>query len=260
MPLIATPISHLFENCEHAIEIIAASDCLEVRERSWESVWPNQFLFHIDKDLTLEWCDETRAYLQKIIRQKSELKLVTFQATRCCEGEQIIDGQYQISGKSYSRNQLLDNAGENLQWLRSFLDKGIKIGLENNNYFPTPAYDIVTDSNFISELVSELDIYFLLDIAHAMVTSHNQSLDCDDYINSLPLKNLIQLHICSPEIPSNGIARDAHEAPDAPMMRQVISLIKKYPHVRYLTVEFYKDKDRLVQSLLELRKALGKSI
>jgi len=87
MPLIATPISHLFENCAHAIEIIAASDCLEVRERGWESVWPNQFLFHIDKDLTLEWCDEARACLEKTIRQKSELELVTFQATRCCEGE-----------------------------------------------------------------------------------------------------------------------------------------------------------------------------
>jgi len=86
MPLIATPISHLFENYEHAIEIIAASDCLEVRERSWDSVWPNQLLFHIDKDLTLKWYDDTRAYLEKIINQKPDLELVTFQATRCCEG------------------------------------------------------------------------------------------------------------------------------------------------------------------------------
>lgn len=260
MPLIATPVPHFFENHEHAIEIIAASDCLEVRERSWDSVWPNQLLFHIDKDLTLKWYDDTRAYLEKIINQKPDLELVTFQATRCCEGERIIDGQYQASGKIYSRQQLLDNAGENLQWLRGFLDKGIKIGLENNNYLPTPAYDIVTDSDFISEVVNELGIHLLLDIAHAMVTCHNQGLRYNDYVNSLPLARLIQLHICRPEVPSTGIARDSHEAPDHLMMREVVALVKKYPQIRYLTIEYYKDKDRLVQSLRELQKTLGESI
>ena len=47
-PQIATPISHQFENEFFAKEIIAVSDCLEVRERSLESEWPNQHLFHIE--------------------------------------------------------------------------------------------------------------------------------------------------------------------------------------------------------------------
>jgi uncharacterized protein len=144
--------------------------------------------------------------------------------------------------------------------LRGFLDKGIKIGLENNNYFPTPAYDIVTDSDFISEVVNEFGIYLLLDIAHAMVTCHNQGLRYNDYVNSLPLARLIQLHICRPEVPSTGIARDSHEAPDHLMMREVVALVKKYPQIRYLTIEYYKDKDRLVQSLRELQKTLGERI
>ena len=36
IPQIATPISHQFENVNSAKQIIAVSDCLEVRERSLE--------------------------------------------------------------------------------------------------------------------------------------------------------------------------------------------------------------------------------
>lgn len=52
---IATPVSHLFEDSKSAQKIIANSDCLETRERSAESTWPRQNLFHIDIDLNHEW-------------------------------------------------------------------------------------------------------------------------------------------------------------------------------------------------------------
>ena len=83
IPKIATPISHQFENANSAKQIIAVSDCLEVRERSLESKWLNQFLFHIDIDIQHKWEDKTRDYLQKAFDSKKNLSLVTFQASRC---------------------------------------------------------------------------------------------------------------------------------------------------------------------------------
>ena len=55
IPQIATPISHQFENEYYGKEISDVSDCLEVRERSLDSECENQFLFHIDIDLTHKW-------------------------------------------------------------------------------------------------------------------------------------------------------------------------------------------------------------
>ena len=69
---IATPISHQFENELFAQEIIKVSDCLEVRERSMESIWPRQFLTHIDFDLTHEWDSQIKDYLRMVIKTKPQ--------------------------------------------------------------------------------------------------------------------------------------------------------------------------------------------
>jgi len=260
LPKIATPISHLFENRQFGEEISAVSDCLEVRERSLDSQHSNQYLFHIDIDLTHEWDESIRSYLQQAFEKKIELKLVTFQVTRCCHGEKIDNGIFQLDGKVYSKQEMLNHASVNTKWLKSILEENIKIGLENNNYYPTLAYDIVTDGDFITEVINQNEIYLLLDIAHAMVTAHNQKITYQEYIESLPLDSLIQLHICQPELLKNSTAYDAHDVPDSEMMKEVIRLVGKYPQILYLTIEYYKDKDLLVNSIEKLSKLLVTTI
>jgi uncharacterized protein (UPF0276 family) len=132
------------------------------------------------------------------------------------------------------------------------LDKKVKIGVENNNYYPTQAYDIVTDNVFINTIINENGLYLLLDIAHAMVTAHNREINYDDYIESLNLNKLIQLHICQPTIPEIGIAYDSHEVPNDKMFENVLSLVSKYPTIKYLTIEYYKDKNILINSIKKL--------
>ena len=256
MPLIATPISHLFENETFGAEIAQVSDCLEVRQRSLDSQLPKQWLFHIDIDITLKWDNETREYLQQAFAKKPELKLTTFQATRCCQNELIENGMFQLSGKIYSDPEMLDHATENTEWLRKVLNNEVKIGLENNNYYPSPAYNIVTNGNFISKVVNQNGLYLLLDIAHAMVTAHNQSISYQDYIDSLPLDKLIQLHICQPLLPDGKTGLDKHEVPNVEMMDEVLRLIADFPQIKYLTIEFYKDKDVLVRSIINLKNRL----
>ena len=155
---------------------------------------------------------------------------------------------------------MIKYAKGNITWLRTVLNNDVGIAIENNNYYPTEAYDIVTNGDFISEIVYESDIYLLFDMAHAMVTAHNKKISYKGYINTLPLEKMIQIHICKPEISANGIAYDAHERPDDDMYERVTSLIQKYDTIKYLTVEYYKDKDILIDSLRRLRKFLDGKI
>ena len=79
----------------------------------------------------------------------------------------------------------------------------------------------------------------------------------DQYISTLPLDKLIQLHICQPELPEGGIAFDTHNEPNDKMYLEVMRLIKKHPTIKYLTIEYYKDKDILIGSIMKLRHLIG---
>ena len=175
-PLIATPISHQFENEKYGKEIEKVSDCLEVRERSLDSKLKKQHLFHIDIDLTHKWDKDLKKYLYDAFSLKPDLKLITLQATRCCEKEKLEDGIFQVDGKVYSYQEMIGFSIENTNWLRQTLPDNILIGLENNNYYPTPAYEIITEGEFISEVLDKNNLFLLLDIAHAMVTAHNKKI------------------------------------------------------------------------------------
>ena len=257
IPLIATPISHQFENKNYGKEIAAVSDCLEVRERSLDSKLDKQYLFHIDIDLTHEWDDELKNYLQNALNKKPELKLITLQATRCCKEENLVDGIFQLNGESYTEEEMISYSLNNTKWLREVINDTVLIGLENNNYYPTPAYDIITEGDFISKVIYNNDLFLLLDIAHAMVSAHNKKTSYEEYILTLPLDRLIQLHICQPTLVEGGIARDTHNEPNNEMYLEVLRLIKKYPTIKYLTIEYYKDKDILISSINKLRQLIS---
>ena len=255
-PKLATPISHQFENKESAIEIIKYSDCLEVRERSLESKWDNQHLFHLDIDITSKWGSETKQYLKKAFKIKTELKIVSLQIAVCCS-EPVYEGRmFVLGGETYSRPEMIINAKSNISFLREILRDGVSIAIENNNYYPTSAYEHVTDGDFLSEVIIDNDVNLLFDIAHGMVTAHNKGIEYESYKSSLPLNKLIQLHICRPYIPLEGYAYDAHEWPDNDMLKEAVEMSKKYPHIRYFTIEYYKDKDFLIDSLVRLKNMM----
>ena len=80
------------------------------------------------------------------------------------------------------------------------MSKKINFAIENNNYYPLEAYDIIADPKFISEIVNENKINFLFDIAHAKVSASNMNIDFKKYIDELPMSKMIQIHICKPYI------------------------------------------------------------
>ncbi len=256
MHKIVTPVSHLFFNKKNANIISKYSDYLEVRERTIDLNFDNEIFFHCDEDLTLPWSKNLKIKLEKIFKKKKNLKYVTFQATRCCANARIKDKVYILSGRKFSRNEMLKEARKNTSWIKKNFKKKIHIGLENNNYYPTKAYDIISDGDFISKVVKDNKLFFLFDLAHAQVTASNKKINFYDYVETLPMDLMLQMHICRPKI-NKLISRDTHYLPNKRMFNEVKYFADKYKNLKFFTIEYYKNTKKLVQNIKDLNKFLN---
>jgi len=250
---IATPISSLFADTQSAQEILACSDCLECRDHSPQADWPRQELFHTDIQPIHPISEEEWDYLRKIREAKPGLKLLSMHMASCCDQPVLRGGRFEPGGKTYGKNELLARARENLAGIRKLFGSQVELAVENNNYYPTPAYQCVCDAGFISEIVRENRLRFLFDVAHAHITSINQGVDYEEYRRQLPLEALVQVHLCRHGINGNGQAYDAHELPGHAEFCEVEELANRHPF-NYLTIEYYKDANGLVSALREASK------
>lgn len=250
---IATPISDLFNNSIDAKYLMDNSDCIECREQSIDAILPKQEVFHcsIQPIHKLDKCDFF--YLENIAKSKLDLKLITFHAASSCSKPYIEGQMFRMSGVQYSREELLKNAKENILRIKALFGSQVSVGIENNNYYPTEAYRWITDTDFIGQIVYENDIFFLFDTAHAKVAAHNRTLNYEDYKYKLPLDKMVQIHICRHAVGENNIAYDEHDLPGKEEWEELKRLISAGCNVRYLTIEYYKDTNKLIKSLKEVR-------
>lgn len=167
----------------------------------------------------------------------------------------------------YSRiltlEEQLENTKLSVKKIQDIVGTCRSIGVENNNYYRTGAYDICTSASFFLGLGNIEECHLLLDYAHAMVTCFNRKFDIDVYIDTLITSNSCpQVHLCQPGY-SKGETEDwmydAHELPEKDLTQKVIRLMLKRD-IEFLTVEYYKDSETLltwlewVGSLPELSK------
>lgn len=256
MVKIATPISELFADKRTAVQIMEASDCLECRDAFLEASYPHQNLFHCELELIKPWNDENRTHVLSVLQHKTDLHVFSFHAASNCATPMTKDGMFHSGGDVFSRDQLLQHARTNAQWLQSIVPDNVSLSIENNNYYPTSAYELVTDGDFLSAIVEENNISFLLDLAHAHITAHNKNIPYEKYIDSLPCARALQIHICKHTIDHQGMARDTHEPPDENVLEEVLTFLRRFPNISYVTVEYYRDKGILLQSLDQLRSTL----
>lgn len=255
MVRIATPISSLFNDKENARRIISLSDCLECRDQSIKSELLNQELFHCELQPIHEFSKAKLKYLELIKRRKSDLKLLTFHVASSCNRPYIRNGMFEKAEKEYTEKQALRNAKNNFKEIKIIFGDKIGLAIENTNFYPTNAYKYITEAGFISRIIYENNIQFLFDLAHARITAHNNNIDYEKYMHSLPLDRIIQIHISSCGVRKDGLAFDAHDYPRKEEYIEVKRLIKD-GFVRYLTVEYYKDTARLMRSLKLLKELI----
>lgn len=253
--LIATPISHLFDNQDAARKISACSDCLECRDGSADSELPRQYVFHCDVQPIHEMHADQWRYLHTVVSRKPELRLVSFHAASSYSSPQLQGGIFQPGGVAYSRERMLRYARENIARIKDLFGPGVQVALENNNYYPTDAYRHITDADFLREVIEDNDVYFLFDVAHARITAHNRHMEYAAYRQSLPLDRVVQVHLSGHAV-GRQHARDAHNPPPEDVWTEVRELWRAWPRCRFLTVEYYRDTATLVTLLQKSRECI----
>lgn len=259
---IATPISHFFKSSEYSKQLIEISDCLECRDSTIENDSPNQELFHCELQPIHELKHEDFIYLESIKTSKKDLKLITFHLATSCskpsiDTSKLKSGVFQPGGYTYEKNEMLSNAKKNFSVIKKIFGDKIKVAVENNNYYPTKAYSHIADPEFINDVVTQNDLYFLFDIAHSKISAFNKKVSWQEYKAKLPLERIIQLHICSHDTdPVSNLAFDAHNYPDKFEIQEVKNLMHNYSQIEYLTVEYYREINGLVKSIKSIKKLL----
>lgn len=251
---LVTPISHLFEDDNNAKIILENSDFLECRDRSFRNSSPKQILFHCDFQPIHKLSDKVFHYLEKIKKTKKDLSLISFHIASSCDRPKLDNGMFQVGGNNYSENEMYMNAEDNFKIINKIFGDEVELAVENNNYYPTSAYNYVTEPHFIKAIAENSNLKVLFDIAHAKVTSINKKISFDSYRDSLPLERVIQLHICQHGIRNDGLAYDAHEIPSDDLFDEVKKYVNTLPNLKYLTIEYYKDVHNLIPILNKFNK------
>lgn len=256
MVSVVTPVSHLFRNSAMAQLIADNSDFLEFRDHSPQFDSSKQILFHTDLEPAHKLTQDDFEYLEKIAKSKPNLELVSFHLASCYHNPILENGLFMPGGYCYSSSEMISNARKNFPKIKEIFGPGIKIAIENNNHYETPAYAHITDPEFISDLLYTNEISFLYDIAHAKVSSHNMGITYEAYKNKLPLDKAIQIHICKSGV-RDGMAYDAHFLPDMEEWNEIKMILTMQPQIQYLTIEYYKEIEGLIQSLQYLKREIN---
>lgn len=144
----------------------------------------------------------------------------------------------------------------------------LPIHLENTHfYFPSEGKNnnatFICKPSFIKEALTKADSKFLLDIGHAQIAARHLGITPIEYINSLPIHLIEEVHITGPIIIGNEL-RDKHQE----INEEGYSLLEhvlKYGNIKTITLEYggvgksfedRSDKDVLKRQLIRLREVL----
>jgi uncharacterized protein (UPF0276 family) len=116
-------------------------------------------------------------------------------------------------------------------------------------------YAFDSDPDLINEILAKTGCKMLLDLAHTRVAAANKGIDVYDYLDRLPLEEVVQIHVSGPRM-HDGYLRDVHEPLqeiDYALLEWVLARVK--PQV--LTLEYFKERKLLHEQLSRLRNMLG---
>tara|TARA_A100001388_G_C28757022_1_gene495522 strand:+ start:1190 stop:1984 length:795 start_codon:yes stop_codon:yes gene_type:complete len=254
-----TPISHLFNNKKDAQNISKVSDFLEARERTCNLKFKNTTHYHIDFDLNIGLSDKELQFLKDHVYPREEIQILTFQASRDSEKVKIKNGMFFPDSNILDISEQIKNTKESISKIRNIVGKDRFIGIENNNYYPTGAYDICTSTEYLNAVINTNNCHLLFDIAHALVTCTNRKISFSDYSETLlKSQKCLQMHLCQPSyFFNNGIfnAIDAHEVPSFEITELAILMGLNW-NIEFLTVEYYKDAEKLISYLKFIKEQI----
>jgi uncharacterized protein len=146
-----------------------------------------------------------------------------------------IDGAHE----TISRTNLLKTTIDHALFMKQHFAHLQFISLENCEHCANP---FAFDPGFISEIVEETGLYFLLDISHANWSAATRGETLLEYIGQLPLNKIYEIHING--WVNLGGQQMAHIKIQDELYALLKELIANYP-VRIVTLEYGRPNDRL---------------
>lgn len=175
----------------------------------------------------------------------NKIKTFSFDLGPACEKVEYHKYYYVPKSKILSKYQLFHIIKNRIKYIRTKYN-GV-LAIENLNYFEEPAYTIVCDPIFITKVVLENNIDMVLDIAHALISAQNIKTDIYNYLSSLPLNKIIEVHLSAPGI-EKGKWKDLHGKPDSEIFKILNFVLKRNGIKPYVAIEYYKNFSMLKDS------------
>ncbi|MCX6545111.1 MAG: DUF692 family protein [Acidobacteria bacterium] len=246
---LALPVSTLIDRGDPSLvgTLLRLARVLEVRDHS-QTIQnrSHRIIYHSDASIVVDFSDEQVAHLARIVGEYSDIEMVSFHVASCYNRPKLIDGRFVPSGRRRRRLEMLETASKNLARVAGMLPEGTSVAIENNNYFPTGAYEDVCDPQFLTDLTREGNLGFVFDWSHAQISAAHLGVQVSDYITQLPLTRTVQVHISAPKETGSGWV-DAHSLPP---IEDVVAGARWTAHatgLRYVTPEYYRDISALIK-------------
>ena len=166
------------------------------------------------------------------------------------------------SREEISLDEMLENIKNNVKEFKNAF--GYDIALENIPY--RSYYDCCVDltrPEIISKIVYDNNIMFLFDISHARSSANHWGMTLEEYVSKLPMDRVVEFHLAGmydfPNVNDEEIASkftpkqiqfvkeqmkkygkraDAHGKMNEEDYRFLEEAIKKYPSLKYVTLEY----------------------
>lgn len=87
---------------------------------------------------------------------------------------------------------------------------GIPFAVENISWYAHPGEAEMTESQFITEVLSRCDARLLLDVNNAYVNARNHGGDAREMLSGIPLERVVQIHVAGHLVRRDGLRIDTH--------------------------------------------------
>lgn len=247
---LAVPYTELFRTREK--EFLELVDTIELKNPISDFELPagKSLSLHLNEGV-IQNCFWNRLREEKIFNflRRNKIECFSFDFGPAAEEVTIQDYYYVAKTNVLDKPQISEMAEKRINFIKERFD-GV-IAVENLNRFLSDAYLHVCEPDFIKEFVEKNNISLVLDIGHAEISAYNFGMDIMEYIERLPLKKTVEIHISKAGM-VNGVMLDRHGKPDE-FTYHILHRIIDMCEPQYLVVEYYEDSDVLLDIYRELK-------
>lgn len=241
------------ETKDDKLEIIDAIEVKKIKDLNLNFL-NKEIILHLSYGLVNDSC---RSDFKKVenVKLLKKINYLSLDLGPACRNSELVLGKGIVpKSRILAPKEIISLAQENLRIIkRNF--KGT-IALENLDYRPTGAYEFVTEPELISSFLKTFGLNLLLDLAHAKVTASYRNQTVKEYLKSLPLSKVWEIHF-SRTGKENGYFVDAHRLPKQEDY-QILAWVLRRTKPQFLVIEFFGNDKLLYQEYRKLKYFLQK--